>query len=171
MPLSRREIILTQLCILKHKDTDLVSQAMREIPQILEALGVENTTPEEIYNYILELQISRTEIALRMYIGYFSERDKPFRFFPVRAFWTKRINRDPLLILNLRGEFDESDSYLFYDCRQIQDLITGSCFMYLLTPENITVEYLEKSDILSYLKSTFKTEDTGDITKFLLSGD
>jgi hypothetical protein len=56
MSLSRLEVILTQLCLLTHKETDLVSQAMRYLPRILEVVDLEPTTIEEIYNLILELQ-------------------------------------------------------------------------------------------------------------------
>ena len=64
--LNRREILLTQLCLIErnHKKV-MMQQALKQIPMILRVLGMEETTENEIYNLMIELESSRTEITLK----------------------------------------------------------------------------------------------------------
>ena len=64
--LNRREVLLTQLCLLEknHKKV-MMNQAMKQIPMILKVLEMEETTEIELYNLMIELEASRTDIALK----------------------------------------------------------------------------------------------------------
>jgi hypothetical protein len=42
-----------------------VEQALRQLPAILKVLELEETTENEIFNLIIELEASRTEITLK----------------------------------------------------------------------------------------------------------
>jgi hypothetical protein len=149
-----------------NREGNLVDQAMRHIPRILEVLDMEPTTPDEIYNLILELQISRTDIALKLYINVMSERKKSFRFFPVEAFWTIRKNKEAHLVLHLRGNFEEHDFEDFYQS-EIKHLLTGP-FTYILTSKNPTVEELESQEIIKFISDTFPKIEQEEVCKFLL---
>lgn len=64
--LNRREILLTQLCLIeKNHKREMMAQAMRQIPAILKVLGMDETTETELFNLVIELEASRTEITLK----------------------------------------------------------------------------------------------------------
>jgi len=64
--LNRREVLLTQLCLIdKNHKKQMMEQALRQIPLILRVLEMEETTENEIYNLVIELEASRTDIALK----------------------------------------------------------------------------------------------------------
>lgn len=65
--LTRREILLTQICLIeKNHKKEMMEQAMRQIPMILKVLGLEETTENELFNLMIELESSRTEITLKI---------------------------------------------------------------------------------------------------------
>jgi hypothetical protein len=166
MPLQKREVILTQICLLTHRESDLVSQAMRHIPRILEVLDMEPTSPEELYNLILELQVSKTEIAFKTFINYLSERKKNFRFFPIGGFWTARKSKEAHLVLHLRGNFEPDDSENIYKS-EVGHLLVGP-FTYILTSKNPTVDELESVGVLKFISEMFPKTEQEEICKFLL---
>jgi hypothetical protein len=167
LSLSRREVILTQLCTLRYRETDLISQALRQIPRILEVLDLTSTNPDEIYSFLKELQICRTDIALKTYIIYLSHREKSFRFFPTRALWTQKNNKDIHLVIHLRGQFTDRDRQDFFTHPEISRWIQGP-YTYIMTPPEVTEECLEKLDICNYVKNMFSHEEQEVIFKFLL---
>lgn len=64
--LNRRETLLTQMCLIeKNHKKEMMKQALRQIPMILQVLEMEETTENEIYNLMVELEASRTEITLK----------------------------------------------------------------------------------------------------------
>lgn len=68
--LNRREILLTQLCLIeKNYKKAMMEQALRQIPAILKVLGMEPVTENEIFNLLIELEASRTEITLKTIMG------------------------------------------------------------------------------------------------------
>jgi hypothetical protein len=159
-------VILTHLCSLTHWDTDLVSQAMRYIPRILEVLDEEPTNPDEIYNLILELQISRTDYALKTYICYLSERKKSFKFLPIEGLWTSRKSQEPHLILHLRGNFEPDDPEKFTNS-EVGYLLAGP-FTCAFSSASPTPDELEKSGLIPFLMSNFPKKEQEVICNFLL---
>ena len=68
--LSRREVILTQLCLIKLSYPNRVmSAAMEQLTMVMRVLGMEPVTPNEIANLLVELESSMTEIALRTFMS------------------------------------------------------------------------------------------------------
>ena len=64
--LSRREVLLTQLCLIeKNHKKAMMEQALRQTSLILRVLGLEETTENELFNLMIELESSRTEITLK----------------------------------------------------------------------------------------------------------
>ena len=76
--LSRREVLLTQLSLIdKNHKKEMVQQAMRQIPVILKVLEMEETTEQEVYNLMIELEMSRTDIALKTLMELRKIRESP----------------------------------------------------------------------------------------------
>ena len=64
--LSRREVLLTQLCLIeKNHKKAMMEQALRQTSLILRVLGLEETTENDLFNLMIELESSRTEITLK----------------------------------------------------------------------------------------------------------
>jgi hypothetical protein len=139
----------------------------------MEVMGLEKVTPEEVFNRLLELEISRTEVALRTFVS-LRRAKKRLQTRPVKGYWSKDREGEYKLVIKVRATFDKEDYQSFIN--SCTDLCSGewgfSCTLFVLVgihenPTDRVKELLDRG-ISQQIRVIFKDNAAEEITKFLL---
>jgi hypothetical protein len=136
-------------------------------------MGLGQVTPEEIFNVLLELEVSRTEVALRTYV-HIRRSQKNFRARPVEGHWSRDRGGEYRLIIKVRALFEKDDYQEFINrCTGICSGEMGfSCTLFVLVgihdnPSD-RVRELEKRGLSQRIREIFKDTESDEIIRFLL---